>query len=430
MKRPHPTRYLVVIIGLLMLVSIVNVSDKELLAPLADAVKVELGMSDTQLGMVRSSVFLTALLGQLFWGPLSDRWVRKYIITIGAILWSAITWTTSIVRSYPQLLMARASMSFAEGCFNPSAYSLLTDSAPKRNQGMVLGLMSLTYPVGTAAALIVASLIGTQRWRSPFVIYGMIGLLLGVLVLFIVREPRRGANEEIIQQTQGEYSGRFSFAEFRQLLAFPSLLLAFGLDTCQASVNWSLAFWAPTYLTRYKIAPNADAAALALLPAIIGFVFGALLGGWLNDRLRKRSLLAPVWISLLAMGGGMLVALLMFNLFDIGLVMLVAFVLGLVTYLVMPSVTLIQFSVVLPEMKATTISASNVILNLVISVLTFFIGVISDATELRLAFAGAILLMYALGVIVCLSLLRTYRHDVERRNALVANRVTAGFERA
>src|SRR5512135_1706345 len=136
MKRSVSNQYLVVIIALLMLVSIVNVADKELLAPVADAVKAELGMNDTQLGLVRSSVFLTALLGQLFWGPLSDRWVRKYIITIGAILWSSITWMTAFVGSFPQLLVARASMSFAEGCFNPSSYALLTDTAPKRNHGM------------------------------------------------------------------------------------------------------------------------------------------------------------------------------------------------------------------------------------------------------------------------------------------------------
>jgi len=426
MKRSVSKRYLVVLTGLLMLVSIVNVADKELLAPVADAVKASLGMNDTQLGMVRSSVFLAALLGQLFWGPLSDRWVRKYIIAIGTVLWSAITWMTAFVGSFPQLLLARASMSFAEGCFNPSSYALLTDTAPKRNQGMVLGLMSLTYPVGTAAALVVASIIGTEHWRQPFVIYGIIGLFLGVLVLFIVREPKRGANEEVVEQAQREYSGRFSFAEFRKLLAYPSLLLSFGLDTCQATVNWSLAFWAPSYLTRYHIAPNAESASLALLPAIIGFVVGALLGGWLNDRLRKRLPLAPVWISLIAMAGGLLVALLLFNLFTLTPVMVVAFVLGLVTYLVMPSVTMIQFSVVPPEMKATTISASNVVLNLVISVLTFFIGVVSDAAGLRWAFGGAIILMYALGIVVSLFLLRTYPRDVARRNALVAERVAGG----
>lgn len=423
MKRSASSRYLVVLTGLLMVVSIINVADKELLAPVADAVKASLGMNDTQLGLVRSSVFLAALLGQLLWGPLSDRWVRKYVIVIGTVLWSALTWMTAFVGSFPQLLMARASMSFAEGCFNPSSYALLTDTSPKRNHGMVLGLMSLTYPVGTATALVLASVIGTENWRRPFVIFGIIGIFLGALVLFIVREPRRGGNEESVEQTQREYSGRFSFAEFRKLLTFPSLLLAFGLDTCQATVNWSLAFWAPSYLTRFKIAPDAESASLALLPAIVGFVVGALLGGWLNDRLRKRSLRAPVWISLFAMASGLLVALLMFNLFALGKVMAVAFVLGLVTYLVLPSVTLIQFTVVPPEMKASTISASNVVLNLVIAVLTFFIGVISDRAGLRLAFGGAILLMYALGIIVSLFLLRTYPHDVERRNAIVTEQL-------
>jgi len=425
MKHPASTRYLVLLTALLMLVSVVNVADKELLAPVADAVKSDLGMNDTQLGMVRSAVFLAALLGQLFWGPLSDRWVRKYIITIGTVVWSAITWMTAFVGSFPQLLIARASMSFAEGCFNPSSYALLTDTVPKRNHGMILGLMSLTYPVGTAAALIIASVIGTSHWRQPFIIFGIIGLVLGVLVLFIVREPQRGANEEAVEKSQGEYAGRFSFAEFRKLLSVPSLLLAFGLDTCQASVNWSLAFWAPTYLTRYHIATDPEEASLALLPAIIGFVVGALLGGWLNDRLRVRTPLAPVWISLIAMSGGLLVALLMFNIFVLGTVMAVAFVLGLVTYLVMPSVTMIQLNVVPPEMKATTISASNVVLNLVIAVLTFFIGVISDATELRLAFGGAIIIMYVMGIVVSLSLLRTYKHDIAQRNALVIQQISS-----
>ena len=147
----YTTRYLVTLVVLLMLVSIVNVADKELLAPVADAVRADLHMSDTQLGAVRSAVFLAALVGQFLWGPLSDRWVRKYIIAIGAILWSAMTWLTAFVGSFPQLLAARASMSFAEGCFNPSSYALFTDTFPKRRHGLVLGLMSLTYPVGTAA---------------------------------------------------------------------------------------------------------------------------------------------------------------------------------------------------------------------------------------------------------------------------------------
>jgi MFS family permease len=419
----HSNRYLVILVSLLMLVSIVNIADKELLAPVADAVRADLQMSDTQLGAVRSAVFLAALLGQLFWGPLSDRWVRKYIIAIGTVLWSGLTWITAFVVNFPQLLLARASMSFAEGCFNPSSYALITDAVQKRRHGLVLGLMSLTYPVGTAAALVVASLIGSHRWRQPFLIYGVIGILLGVLVLWLVREPQRGATEEAVERVEGEYAGRFTFKEFRRVVTIPSLLLAFALDTCQASVNWSLAFWTPTYLTRYHIAPDAESAAIALLPAILGFVIGALIGGWLIDRLRKKSERAPVWVALIAMSGGLVMSLLVFNLFNLAGLMTAAFFLGLIAYMVMPAVSIIMFSVVTPETKATTISASNVILNLVISVLSMLIGVISDALELRLAFGGIVILMFVLGVGVCLALLRTFPRDVAAQQATVSSRV-------
>jgi MFS family permease len=206
-------------------------------------------------------------------------------------------------------------------------------------------------------------------------------------------------------------------------LAVPTLLLAFGLDTCQASVNWSLAFWTPTYLTRYHIAPSAEMAAIALLPAILGFVLGAVLGGWLIDRLRHRTQLAPVWVALLAMSGGLLAALLVFNIFQLAALMTAAFFMGLITYLVMPAVTIIEFSVVPPETKASTISASNVILNLVIAVLSLLIGVVSDAAGLRLAFGGVVIVMYALGIVVCLALLRTFRQDMAKRNAVVETRV-------
>jgi len=418
------SRYLVGATLLLMTVSIVNVADKELLAPVVDAVKADLGLSDTQIGATRSAVFIAALIGQLFWGPLSDRWVRKYIIAIGTVIWSALTWMTAFVGSFPQLLVARASMSFAEGCFNPSAYALLTDSVPRRRHGLILGLMGITYPVGTAAALVVASVVGTANWRLPFIYYGLIGLGLGVLVLFFIREPERGASEDAVEAVGGHYTGRFSLKEFRKLLTVPSLLLAFGLDTCQSIINWGFAFWAPTYLTRYSIAETPEQAALALLPAILGFVVGAVLGGLLIDRMRHRTPLAPAWVSLVAMAGGLALAALVFSLNTLGPLMAAAFCLGVVTYMVQPAVNVVLFSVVPPEMKATTISASNVILNLAVAVVSISVGVVSDAAGLRLAFGGSVLLTYVFGIVVCLALLRNLGRDMQLRDAIVETRVS------
>lgn len=419
----YATRYLIGLVILLMLVSAVNVADKELLSPVAEVVRVDLQMTDTQLGATRSAVFLAALLSQFLWGPLSDRWVRKRVIVIGTIIWSAITWTTAFVVNFPQLLAARAAMSFAEGCFNPSSFALITDSVSKKHHGLVLGLMSLTYPVGTAAALVIASLIGTTHWRLPFTYFGIAGISLGVLVLLFVREPMRGATEEAVDAVAGGYGGRFSFAEMRQVFHTRSALLGFGLDTCQASVNWTLAFWTPIYLTRYHIAPDADTAALGLLPAILGFVLGALLGGWLIDRLRRHTERAAAWVASVAMSGGLVMAFITFNLFTLTGVMAAGFLLGVVAYMALPAVNVMLFSVVPPETKATTIATSNVILNLVIAVVSFLIGVVSDASGLRLAFSGVVLFMFGLGVVDSLFLLRTLPHDMARQKKWVEERV-------
>ena len=116
-------------------------------------------------------------------------------------------------------------------------------------------------------------------------------------------------------------------------------------------------------------------------------------------------------------------ALLVFNVFQLAGLMMAAFILGVVAYMVMPAVNIIMFSVVPPETKASTISCSNVILNLVTAVLSLLVGVISDATELRLAFGGTIVVMFALGVIVSLVLLRTFRKDVAHQQTLIATQI-------
>ncbi len=426
MPRPRfSKRYLLGLVVLLMLVSIVNVADKELLSPVAQAVSHDLNLNDAELGATRSAVFLAALVSQLLWGPLSDRWVRKYVITIGTIIWSAITWTTAYVGSFSQLMAARGGMSFAEGCFNPSSYALVTDSVDRKHHGLVIGLMSLTYPVGTAAALLIASAIGTVHWRQPFLIYGIVGIALGLLVFIFVREPKRGSTEEAVDAVAGAYMGRFSLDEMKRVWRTKSALLGFGLDTCQASVNWTLAFWTPIYLTRYHIAPDADTAALGLLPAILGFVCGAILGGWVIDKLRTHTVRAAAWVGLIAMSGGLVMAFVTFNLFTLAGVMVAGFFLGIVAYMALPAVNITFFSVVPPETKASTIATSNVILNLVIAVLSFVIGVISDASELRLAFAGVVLLMFGLGVVDCVFLLQSLPHDIEQQKQFVQARVAA-----
>jgi MFS family permease len=426
-QQSYRRTYIIFLVATLMLLALLNLADKELLAAVAPRVKEDLGLDDGHLGMVRSIVFLVAILGAFVWGPLSDRWKRKYVLTLGAACWSAVTWITAYATGFVHLALARGGMSFFEACFGPSAYSLITDVVPRARRGLIIGLLGITYPLGTIVALVVGGLAGETNWRLPFIYFGIPGIVLGLLVLVFVREPPRGGSEEAVLESGGEYTGRFSWAELKRSLQTRTLLLIFLLDACEAAVFYSLAFWAPNYLFSQGIADSLSVADFALLPAILGSVCGSLLGGFLTDRLRRRTPVAAALVSFIAMAGAFLIALVLFNLFNLTAVMVVAFLFGLVGYMIFPSITVMMYDIVPPETKASVMASDGVIAGLVSAGASLAIGLLSRQLQsLRLAFGGACLLFLALGALLALVVMRRIGGDMRAQEQLVRERVEVG----
>ncbi len=424
MAKSYGRSYTVVLIGILMLLSLLNLADKEVLAAVAPAVKVNLGLDDGDLGLVRSAVFLAAIAGALVWGPLSDRWQRKGVLALGATCWSAVTWLTAYATGFGSLAAARGGMSFFESCFSPSAYSLITDVVPRARRGLILGLLGITYPLGTILALLIGGLVGDINWRLPFYYFGIPGILLGLAVLAFVQEPARGASEDAVLAADGVYTGHFSWAELVRALRTRTLLLIYLLDACEGAVFFSLSFWAPNYLLAYHIAPDLLTADLALLPAIVGFVFGSLLGGVLTDRLRRRTPSAAAWVSFIAMAGGLVISLVMFNLFSLVPVMIVAFVLGVTGYMILPTITIMIYDIVPPETKATSMAGDGIVLGLVSAGASAGIGLLSrQLGDLRIAFGGACVFFLAVGAVLAFVIARRIPADIQDQDRLVASRV-------
>jgi MFS family permease len=326
-------------------------------------------------------------------------------------------------------------MTFFEAAFAAAAYPMLGDLVPRRSRGVVMGLMGVTFAVGTVAALVIAALLGTANWRSPFVYFGIPGVVLGVLLLLFVREPARGAAEDEVLQG-GAYSGNFSWQALRQTLRIRTALLVYLLDACQGSTWWAFAFWAPAYLLRYDIAPDSDTAALALLPAIVGFVVGTLLGGWLIDRLRRRTELSAVWVALVSMCGALLMSLLVFAARDMTTVLVAGFFLGLFGYLAMPTINVILYEVVPPETRASATAADGVLLSACSALVAFAIGAVShyvgqqqglvaDEGNLRVGFQGATTVLLGGGILASLALLRAAPADMAALRRYVAQRTVA-----
>ncbi len=425
--------YLVFVITVLLLISTLKVADRELLAPLYAPVAGELGLNDLQFGSIRSAANIAMIVGSIVFGLVADRWRRRDVVGLSVLCWSAITWVTGLVQSFCQLFIARGSMTFFEAGFSAAAYPMIADLVPRRSRGLVMGLMGATFALGTIVALLVAALIGTTNWRAPFAFFGIPGVILGIIVFLFIREPARGGAEDEVLKA-GAYAGSFSWRALGKTLRIPSAVLVYFLDAFQGATWWAFSFWAPAYLLRQGIAPDADTAALALLPAIAGFVVGTILGGWLIDRLRSVTERSAVWVAVVSMAGALIMSFVVFAQTDLTAVLIAGFFLGLFGYLIMPTVTVILFDVVPPETRSSALATANVILSTFSAISAFAIGAVShyvgqhqglEQGNLRAGFQGAATVLLAGGAICAFALLRTVPADMRRLHQHVAQRAVA-----
>ena len=432
-RSPVGKGYLIFVVTVLMLISTLKVADRELLAPLYEPVSQELGLNDLQFGTIRASTNIALVIGAVLFGLLADRWRRRDVVGLGVLLWSAITWGTGRVQNFTQLLLARASMTFFEAAFGTAAYPMLGDLVPRRSRGVVMGLLGATFAVGTSIALLVVALIGTANWRSPFIYFGVPGVILGLIVFLFIREPARGGAEDEVLEA-GAYAGRFSWPALKRTLRVRSALLVYLMDACQGSTWWAFSFWAPAYLVRRDIAPSPDTAALALLPAIAGFVVGTLLGGWLIDRLRQRTERSAVWVALIAATGALAMSIIVFALRDLTAVLVAGFFLGVFGYLYMPTINVILYDVVPPETRSSATAADGVFVSGFSALTSLAIGAVShyvglwqglDAGNLRAGFQGAVTVLLGSGVVFALLLLRTAPADMAALRRYVARRAVS-----
>jgi MFS family permease len=422
--------YLIFTIVLLMLISTLRMADYELLAPLFAPISKELGVNDLQFGMIRSVADVVTIVGIILFGLLADRMRRCDLLTLGILGWSVAALVTGYTRTFFQLFLANTFMRFFQATYSPTVYPMLSDLVPRRSRGIVLGLMGTTFALGTVLGLALPVALGTDHWRTSFIFFGAPGLVLGLLALVFLREPVRGSAEDELLDG-GEYSGSFSWRMLAQTIRTRTVVLVWLLDACEGATWFAFSFWTPAYLLRVKIAHNADSAALALLPAIGGFVVGNILGGWLTDRLRRRTELSAVYVALISMSGALVMTMVVFALRDLTAVMVAGFVMGTFGHMVMSPISVILYDVVPPETRSSATAFDGLVMNVFCALSSLAIGAVSQYAgmlrglsegDLRTGFQGTVTVLLAAGVVVTLLLFRFAPRDMETLRKHVASR--------
>ncbi len=274
-------------------ISLFNYADRQAVFSVFPLLEKEMHLSPTQLGLLGSSFAWVYGLSGPVAGYVVDRIRRKTAVLAGLQIWSVICSATALARTFPQLLFFRAAEGLGESIYYPASMSMVSDYHGKATRSRAMGIHQTSVYTGTIAGGFFAGLIGqVYGWRWSFVVFGGLGMLLGIVLQRFLIEPERGAADlaDIQKPTQVQSHAPGSFTDFLRTVAqTPSLLVLMGAFLCANFVAVVLLSWMPKFLYDKFHLGLAAAGLTATLFVQLASMVGSPLGGLVADRLRKRT---------------------------------------------------------------------------------------------------------------------------------------------
>ncbi|HVU47161.1 MAG TPA: MFS transporter [Terracidiphilus sp.] len=278
------------VIVMLWFVCFLNYADRQAIFALFPLLRADLHLSDLQLALVGSSfMWMYAIVGLLA-GWLGDWLSRKGLISAGLLLWIFVAAATVVARSYKQLVLLRALGGISEACFFPAAMSLISAYHGPQTRSRAMSILQSAVYTGTIAGGTIASIVGAHfGWRSNFMLFGALGLLLFFVLLIFLKEPDRGVEERASAEAKNE-SARISLPVlladiFTEPLALRLMAVFIGANF----VAMIFMVWLPSFLYRKFHMSLAMAGVSSTLYLQLASVGGVLLGGVMADMLARRN---------------------------------------------------------------------------------------------------------------------------------------------
>ncbi|MCC6244696.1 MAG: MFS transporter [Gemmatimonadaceae bacterium] len=364
---------------MLLLAYTFNFLDRQILGILKEPIKQELGLTDTQLGLMGGIAFasLYSTLGvPIAW--LADRVSRTWIMSTALALWSGFTVACGLATGFWSLFLCRVGVGIGEAGGVAPAYSLISDYFPKAQRARALAVYSFGIPLGSALGLLFGGLMAAYvDWRWAFITVGAAGVLLAPIFKAVVKDPVRGGMDGGVTTT-AQVAPAFATV-IATVLPKPSFwLLALGA-ACSSICGYGIAFWLPSFFIRSLGLTLAQTSIFYSAINFLGGVAGIWLGGWMGDRFgtknRAAYALAPAVCFLVAIPC-LFIAMNTTSLVWAFLVFLVPT--GLNLAWLGPIVTAVQH--LAPASMRTTTSALFLLINnlLGIAVGLWFFGFLSD----------------------------------------------------
>jgi MFS family permease len=291
--RPGPT-YKWWVVGMLWFICFFNYADRMAINAVSTVLKKEFHFDNEQFGLIASAFMYVYALSSPLAGQVGDRFPRKLLILGGLFVWSAVTGATALCRSLYQFVFVRATEGLGETFYFPATMSLVADYHTKKTRSLAMGLHQTSVYAGTIGGTTLAGLLAeSYGWKSPFMVFGICGIVLGLILAIFLREPARNEAERLFESSSAEQESQppkaIPIGQFLgELLLTPTALLLILAFFGANSVGLVFMTWMPNYLSENFGMTLAKAAFVSTFYQQIASVVGATLGGALADRARRR----------------------------------------------------------------------------------------------------------------------------------------------
>ncbi len=278
-----------------MLVYTVNFIDRQILSILLESIKQDLGVSDQMLGLLTGFAF--ALFYVVMGIPIAlwaDRGNRRNLISLALAFWSLMTACCGIAQNFWQLAAARVGVGMGEAGCTPPAFSLLSDHYPPGERSTAYAIYSLGVPLGLMFGLFLGGWVNQEfGWRMAFLVVGLPGVALSLVVRFTIDEPPRGQSES---RQMDDSKPSFGYT-LKFLLSKPVFRHCAAGGALAAFMGYGLMGWFPSFLIRSHAMTTSEIGLwLGLIMGIAGGS-GMLLGGMLADKLGLRNRSWYLWTT-------------------------------------------------------------------------------------------------------------------------------------
>ena len=268
-----------VALALLTALNFFNYIDRYVLPSVQPLVQQELHRSDADMGWLTSVFFLFYMCVAPFMGVLADRYSRKMLICVGAVLWSGATLLTAVTSDYNSLLIRHTLVGVGEASFVTIAPSFIADLYPEHRRGRMLAIFYLAIPMGTAMGYVLGGHLGPlYGWRRPFMVAAIPGFLIAAAIAFLA-EPERGKADTLtVTPERATVVGLFKNGAFlTATLGMAMMTFALG----------GLSVWMPTFLSRVRGMTLNDANVIFGGSVLASGFIATMIGGWLGDHLLR-----------------------------------------------------------------------------------------------------------------------------------------------